>query len=222
MYSMPGSWAERQLERLVGRELEHPLATTQQHVAWENAALRVECNLVRNHRTLEDRLAVRIVPAVEPSYSAVVVALAPDGRLHVVGRYRYATSRWSIEFPRFEFESGDAGWKESAEADLFRITGLKAAKMSLLGAIEIDPALLSTSSIIILAEGCRLAVSPKRKKSTAKAADLSQGEPAPEHDELVAGCVALPLTDLYELVAGGEITCGVTLAALSLYRARLR
>jgi hypothetical protein len=126
MYSMRDKRSGRGFNDLVGSHVDHPLATTQQHVAWENSALRVECNQVHNVNTLEDRLAVRIVPAVDAYYGAIIVPLAPDGRVHLVGRYRYPVSRWSLEFPRFDLESGDSGWKDRAETDLFRITGLQA------------------------------------------------------------------------------------------------
>jgi hypothetical protein len=220
MYSMPGNWTERQIQRMIGPNVGHPLATAQTHVAWENPQLRVEYNLVRHTATLKDRFAVRITPAVDPSYQTVVVPLAPDGQLHLVGRYRYPIGRWSIEFPRFDFDSSDAGWKDAAEADLLRATGLKAANMNLLGILEIDPALMSTSTVVILAQGCTAASGPQsnhRKRGKRP----EQSAPA-ESDELIAGSVAVPIVELAELIERGEIVCGVTLAALSLYRVRLR
>jgi len=214
MYSKPDRGRDHRILRLVG-QADHPLSTTQQHVAWQNAALRVECNQVRNSRTLEDSQAVRIVPIAERPYTAVVVPLAADGRLYLVGRYRYPIGRWSIEFPRFEFESGDAGWLDAAETDLLRIAGLKAARMSLLGAVEVDPALLATSAVTILAEGCS-------HRTTRGKTPVPSGNIREEADTLVAGCIAVQLTEMAELIQQGEITCGVTLAALSLYRARVR
>jgi len=220
MYSMPGSWADRQIRRMIGPDVQHPLATTHTHVAWENPTLRLECNLVRNMVTSEDGFAVRITPAVDPYYASVVIPLAPDGRLRLVGRYRYPIARWSIEFPRFDLDSSDAGWKDAAQADLRRATGLSAKRMNLLGAIQVDPALISTTTVVILAQGCTH-VRVKSKSSTAGGAGGGPEIPS-GLDELIAGSVALPLVELSELVERGEITCGVTLAALSLYRARLQ
>jgi len=220
MYSMPGSWADRQIRRMIGPDVKHPLATTHTHVVWENPTLRLECNLVRNMVTSEDGFAVRITPAVDPYYASVVIPLAPDGRLHLVGRYRYPIARWSIEFPRFDLDSSDAGWKDAAQADLRRATGLSAKRMNLLGAIQIDPALISTTTVVILAQGCTHTPA-KSKSSTAGGAGGGPEIPS-GLDELIAGSVALPLVELSELVERGEITCGVTLAALSLYRARLQ
>jgi hypothetical protein len=219
MYSMPGSWADRHIQRMLGANVKHPLATTHTHVAWESPTLRLECNLVRNMETAQEGFAVRITPAVDPFYAAVVVPLGSDGRLYLVGRYRYAIARWSIEFPRFDLDSSDAGWKEAAEADLRRTTGLAAASMNLLGAIQIDPALISTNTVVILAQGC--ARRRSRPKSSA-AVDAGTPDTLGGPDELIAGSLALSLVELSELVERGEIVCGVTLAALSLYRARLQ
>ena len=219
MYSMPGNWADRHIQRMIGADVKHPLATTHTHVAWESPTLRLECNLVRNMETAQDGFAVRITPAVDPYYAAVVVPVGPDGQLHLVGRYRYAIARWSIEFPRFDLDSSDAGWKEAAEADLLRTTGLAAASMNLLGAIQIDPALISTNTVVILAQGCIRSRS-RLKSSAAVVGGTADTSSRP--DELIAGSLASSLAELSELVARGEIVCGVTLAALSLYRARLR
>jgi hypothetical protein len=215
MYSMPESWSEREIKRMIGAEVQHPLTTTLAHVAWENPTLRLECNLVRNQATSQDAFAVRITPAVDPYYCAAIVPIAPDGRLHLVGRYRYAIARWSIEFPRFDFDSSDAGWKEAAEADLRRATGLTAKSMNLLGAIQIDPALISTSTIVILARGCTRA----RAKLKLGAAAGGAPEIPSGVEDLIAGSLAVPPAELADLVERGEIVCGVTLAALSLYRA---
>lgn len=206
----------RQLQQLLTAQAKHPLTTVQQHVAWEGSAWRVEANQVRDERTLAEHTAVRISRTVEPLYSAVVVPLSTDGRLHLVSRYRYATSAWSVEFPRFELEGGDGGWRDAAELDLFRMTGLVAEKLSLLGAVNLDPALLATSTIVILAEGCR--VSEPRRRALASS-DPDQETPP---GEIVSGTLALPLVEISDLVRRGEITCCVTLAALAHYRAALK
>jgi len=210
MYAMPGDWAAGQIQRMMGSHAEHPLATTLTHVAWESPLLRLECNLVRNLTTAQDDFVVRIAPAVEPYYPAVVIPVGPDGNLHLLGRYRYAIGRWSIEFPRFEFDSSDAGWKDRAENDLGRVTGLAAEEMSLLGAIQVDPAWMTITNVVILAQGCVPA-----------AISGSSAAPGASASEVIAGRLAVSLAQMSQLVERGEIVCGVTLAALALYRARL-
>lgn len=201
---------------MVGRDASGPLATTHEHVVWENMQLRLECNLVRHRDTAQDAFAVRIRPAVEPYYTSVVIPAGADGQLHLVGRYRYAIDRWSIEFPRFELDSSEAGWRDAAQADLQRATSLSARQMNILGAIQIDPSLLSTTAVVILAQGC-----DRRRPRSKKNADAGSERTVDGSQELIAGSVSLPLAELAELVEQGQIVCGVTLAALALYRAWL-
>jgi len=206
----------RQLQLLLATQPEHPLITVHQHVAWKDAEWRVESNQVRDERTLAEHTAVRISRTAEPLYSAVVVPISSDGRLHLVSRYRYATSAWSVEFPRFELDGGDGGWRDAAEIDLFRMTGVVAEKLSMLGAVNHDPALLTTSTIVILAEGCRVSATRRRAMTSI---DPDEETPA---NEIVSGTLALPLVEVSDLVRRGEISCGVTLSALAHYRAALK
>jgi len=83
--------------------------------------------------------------------------------------------------------------------------GMKAEEMRLLGAIQADPALISISTIVILAEGC---LGPPTKPADAVG--------------LIAGRIALTSEELDDLTRRGEIACGTTLAALCLYRAQQR
>ncbi len=217
MYSMPRNWPAQKIERLVGAQVEHPLDTKQRNIAWENSALRVECNRVHNVLTLEDELAVRIAPSEEPYYTAIVLPRSTDNRFHLVGRYRYPVGRWSVEFPRFDLENGDAGWRDAAADDLFRIAGLSTERMTLLGAIHLDPSLLTTMAVVILAEGCQLAA--RSRQTPPASAPSTADEQNQEPDQLVAGSVALPQEELFELIQQGEILCSVSLAALTVYRA---
>jgi hypothetical protein len=217
MIELPVTGRTQRLLRLLSSERsEHPLITVQQHVAWEGSAWRVEANQVRDERTLEEHTAVRMSRTGEPFYSAVVVPLSSDGRLHLVSRYRYPIEGWAVEFPRFDLDGGESGWRDAAELDLFRMTGLVAARLSMLGAVYLDPALLSTSAIVILAEGCR--VSAPRRRALASA-DPDQERPP---GEIISGTLALSLAEVSELVRRGELTCGASLAALAHYRAALK
>lgn len=214
--SLTSGRTQRLLHLLSSARSEHPLITTQQQIAWEGTEWRIELNQVRNERTLAEHTAVRISRTAEPLYSAVVVPLSSDDRLHLVSRYRYATGAWSVEFPRFELDGGDGGWRDAAEIDLFRMTGLVAEKLSMLGAVHLEPALLTTSTIVILAEGCRVSATRRRAITTI---DPDEETPAAE---IVSGTLALPLVEVSDLVRRGEISCGVTLAALAHYRAALK
>ena len=194
--------ADLRIRRIIDANFEHPLTTQQVRVAFEHASLRVECNLVRNAATSEEGLALRITPADAAQYMAVVIPVLADGRLVLLGRYRYAAGRWSVELPRSCCHTSDAGWKETAEEHLLKDTGLRAESMKLLGAIQVDPALIAVSTVVILATGC---VGPEDRP-----ADPVEG---------IAGCVAVTLGEFDQLARQGDIVCGTTLAAACLYRA---
>lgn len=190
-------------ERVTGAGQIQPIATVETRVAFEDALVRVEANRVRNAATQVEETALRIVPASESQYMVAIVPVLDDGRVLLVGRYRYALARWSLEFPRFWSESADAGWEHAAAVNLFKSTGLVADQMRLLGAIEVEPSLTSISMLVIQAIDCG-------------------GLPAKPSDPstLIAGCVALAADEIDALMRRGEVCCGATLSALCLYRAQ--
>jgi hypothetical protein len=194
-----------QIRKMIGPNSPHPITTQQVRIALESALLRVEHNLVRNAVTFEEGLALRIALPDEGQCMAVTIPVLSDGRLLLVGRYRYPVGRWSVEFPRAICQMREAGWRQPAEENLLRDTGLKADEWALLGAVQVDPTLMSISALVILAEGC-----------------AGSQEKAWDTVDLIAGSVAVTPEELDDLVRRGEVVCGVTLAALCLYRARLQ
>jgi hypothetical protein len=229
MYTMTARRSKEQIEQLLASELPHPLATVQQRVEWQDARWRVECNQVHNLKTLKGQISLRISPAAEPIYSAVVVPLATDGQLYLVLRYRYAIERWAIEFPRFAFDGSEDGWGEAAKQDLLSMTGLAAEKIALLGAVHTDPALLTSSAIVLLAEGCRPSSQRRRNADTPDVpiagqvawddASAGSGVLVESDNDLLAGSLLLPLNEVLTLARKGDVNCGPTLAALSLFQA---
>ncbi|MEX2111754.1 MAG: hypothetical protein WD845_01125 [Pirellulales bacterium] len=201
----PGNWSQLDLHRLVGEAFRHPIVTEETRIVCENDVIRIEQNRVRNMALEEAGDAIRAVGASDSCYEAVVVPELVDGRLLLVGRYRYATDRWSVEFPRFAAQSSDEGWKHTAEVILSRDYGLASAKMSLLGAFHADAATLAVNTIVVLAAGC------------------TQQKPlAFDPRVLVAGTVGAGPDELSHMLRQGEITCGVSLAALALYEVHKR
>ncbi len=173
---------------------------------FEDALVRVEANRVRNAATRAEETVLRIAPAGEELHMVAIVPVLDDGRFMLVGRYRYALARWSLEFPRYWAESSDAGWEDSAAENLLKSTGLVADQMRLLGAIEVEPSLTSISMLVIHAADC--GGLPAR--------------PAGAEESLIAGCVALAADEMDALMRRGEVNCGATLSSLSLYRAQSR
>jgi len=203
MCSLPSEQepADMRIRRMIKANFPHPFDTRQVRVALENLQFRVECNLVRNVATLEEGLALRIAPA-NTQCMVVIIPIFADGRLLLISRYRYAASRWSVEFPRSSCPVGDDEWKNFAEEQLLLDAGLRAQSMRLLGAIQIDPALISTSTLVILATGC----------------EGPRSSPA-DPTRAIAGSVAATLEEFDQLVRDGDIICSTTLSAMALYRA---
>ena len=141
----------------------------------------------------------------ESPYVAVIVPVLADGRVVLVGRYRNVIERWFIEFPRFEWPPEDEGWKLTAERELFQMSGLEADRMRPLGVTHIDPALVATGLVVILAEGCS-----QRAASVSSVAHL------------VTGSIALSPEEMDYMIREGGITCGINVSALCLYRASQR
>jgi hypothetical protein len=208
MYRRAGSsvsdWLPRAFnERMPSAGQIQPIATIETCVAFEDALLRVETNRVRHAATQAEETALRILPASDAQYMATIVPILDDGRFLLVGRYRYALGRWSLEFPRFWAQSSDVGWERAAVENLLKSTGLIADQMRLLGAIEVEPSLTSISMLVIHAADC--GVLPARPADPAA---------------LIAGCVALAADEMDALMCRGEVSCGATLSALCLFRAQ--
>ncbi len=201
----PQNWSEFAAQHLVSASLTHPLTTEEVRAVCESDTFRVERNRVRITALDEAREAIRAVSLDDTHYEEVVVPKLDDGRLLLVSRYRYATERWSVEFPRFAGQTSEEGWKHTMEDNLQKRIGMTAGKMTLLGGIYPDAASTAITTIVILAEGC-----------------AQQGPLATDPRDLIAGSFAETPEEINRLVRQGEITCGVTLAALALYDAQRR
>jgi hypothetical protein len=199
------SWTEAELQRLLGSSRQQPLITEQTHTACQDGRLLVEFNQVRNVATKQSRRVARVVAVDEANYFAVLIPVLAGGQFALVWRYRYPLARWSVEFPRFEARTSDEGWKQSAQDSLRQLASLETANMRLLGAIQCEPALIAPSTLVILAEQC-----------------VPHANGAAAAQEPIAGTAILTPERLDELARQGEIVCGVTLAALYLYGARMR
>jgi hypothetical protein len=203
--NIPEGKSDFEIQRLVGSSILHPLVTEEVQEVCHSNQVRIEHNRVRNTTTDETSRAIRIVPRSSSHYVSMVVPVLFDGRFVLVGRYRYPSASWSLEFPRAVCRSRESGWKQVARRQLLKDAGLKPTKLDLLGSIQPDSSLSAMPTIVIVAEGCT-----QRKTPTANPR------------ELIAGTIAASAEEFDLLVRRGEIACAVTLAALYLYRAKLR
>ena len=109
-----------QIQRLVGSTFLHPIVIERTRTACKDAHRRVEHNQVRNVATREKGPAVRVRPLDDSHYVAVVLPVMLDGNFTLVGRYRYAIDRWSIELPRAHCRTDDVGWKRTGRNRIAR------------------------------------------------------------------------------------------------------
>jgi len=133
--------------------------------------------------------------------SVIVAPRAPTGELVLAVRYSIAAGRWTLEMPRHDDEHEDEGWRSPAEESLARCGFAAAGKMSLAGALRLDPPSVSSSLIVIVAEDCRL-----------------DPHVPPPRDALFAGAALLAPSVVYELAREGDVECVRTLAALIMLR----
>jgi len=194
-----------QIKRVMSTFSAHPVYTRSSHLAFETDTLRIEHNLTHNDTTREEHRELRIAPQTPGQYQSITIPVLDDGRLLLLGRYRYAAGCWSMEFPRSQIESDDEGWLSTAQADLLEDTGLTATQLRLLGSLQPDAALMALGCVVILAENCVGLITRPADPRTS-----------------IAGAVAVTPEEVDQMVARGEICCGVTLAALTLYRVAQR
>jgi hypothetical protein len=191
------------IDDLLREHRAHPVLTTQVRTLATQGPLHLQtCRVLRLNTGGED-VRARVEYADGSRYTAILIPRLTDGRLQLLLRYRPAISRWSLELPRSTTPEDDGGWRASAEAELLQTTGLTCPQMQLLGSVNLDPCFLTATALVILASDCRV-----------------NRTPAWDEERLIAGTVTVAADSVSELIGNGEIECGLTLAALSIYFAR--
>ena len=129
---------------------------------------------------------------------AAVLPVA-GGAIALLHRFRHGTRRWHLEIPRGSF-SGDAPRVKQAERELFEEIGSLPDEMIDLGTLHSTTGCLDEEHQLYLAR-------------------IAHVGPADRH-EAIESIKVLPVDDVEQLIADGEITDGPTLAAF--LRAKLR
>lgn len=123
-----------------------------------------------------------------------VLPIDSDGRVHLVGQWRYPLGRYSWEMPE-----GGADPGESAEAcarrELAEETGLRAGRLVEILRMDLSNSLSDEQAVVFLAT------------------DLSPGPAAPDGTERLRHRLA-PFADALAAVAAGKITDALTVAAV--------
>lgn len=144
-----------------------------------------------------------INPAGKPGFYGVVrvrrmaVGVLPieaDGRVHLVGQWRFPLARYSWEMPEGGAEPGEAP-AECARRELAEETGLIAGRLEEILRLDLSNSLTDEGGVLFLAT------------------DLRQGAAAPEETEVLRRLTA-PFSEVLTRATAGAITDALTVAAV--------
>ena len=139
-----------------------------------------------------------VYSVVERPHFGLVIAAERDG-FWLVEQFRHPLGRRSWEFPQGTWSAGGTGTAEElARAELAEETGLRAARLSHLGHLDLAPGLTTQEFDVWLAEG------------------LTPGPTAREATEADMRSAFVPEAELRAMVRDGRFTDGPSLAAYSL------
>ncbi len=123
-----------------------------------------------------------------------IAALDADGRLWLVGQYRFTIDAYSWEIPEGGCPEGTDPL-ESAKRELKEETGLEAASWERIAVIHLSNSVTDELGIVWLATG------------------LTEGEPSPEDTERIS-IRKIPLEEAWRMVETHQITDSLSVAAI--------
>lgn len=129
-----------------------------------------------------------------------VIALTPEGRIPLVRQFRHGTREITLEIPGGLIDSGTAP-EAAAAAELAEETGYQAGKLTYLGRVRPNPAILDNWCYTYLAE------------------DLTPGETSLDDAEQIELVTADP-AEIPRMVQTGQIDHALVLCAFTLWWGR--
>ena len=124
-----------------------------------------------------------------------VLPITKEGEAILVRQYRYAVGRMLLEIPAGKLDSKDEDPEDAVRRELREETGAVAGKLTYMGKYFSSPAILDECIHMYLAE------------------ELEFGETDPDDDEFLE-IIKMPLEELADMIAKGEIIDGKTQAAV--------
>lgn len=134
--------------------------------------------------------------------AVAVVAVDGEGRAWMVRQYRAPLGRIMLEIPAGKLDSREEDPLSAAKRELREETGLNAARWEKLAEVVTTPGFCDERITVYLAT------------------ELSAGAAQPDEDEFL-DAERIPLSELYEKIARGEIHDGKTLIGLLTAKERL-
>ncbi|MBI1187720.1 MAG: NUDIX domain-containing protein [Alphaproteobacteria bacterium] len=123
-----------------------------------------------------------------------VLPIEDDGRVHLVGQWRFPLGRYSWEMPEGGADPGETP-EVCARRELAEETGLSAVRLTEILRMDLSNSLTDEQAVIFLATG------------------LAAGSAAPEETERLRSLLA-PFSAVLEAVATGRITDAMTVAGV--------
>lgn len=149
---------------------------------------------VREDQVIRPNGTRGIYGVVESPTALAIVPITADGRIYLVGQYRYTTDQYSWEVPTGSGAAGEPPLT-SAQRELQEETGLAARQWTPLGPVQVSNSVTDQIGYIFLAEG------------------LTQGQARPdETEDLVVRSV--PLEEAMQDAVSGEISQAFSVVAL--------
>lgn len=131
--------------------------------------------------------------------SGVVVVPTNGMHLYLWEMYRYPIGRASLEFPRGALEV-DESVVVAAARELLEETGFHASSTSLIGELHADTGLISNACSVVLAH-----IPDERGNSRLEVTEAVSAVPK-----------AVTTDEMFDLIAAGQLTCSITIAAFVL------
>jgi 8-oxo-dGTP pyrophosphatase MutT (NUDIX family) len=176
----------------------NPWRTVAGKIVYDNPWIRV-----REDQVVRPDGAPGIYGVVHFKNKAVgVLAVEDDGRVHLVGQFRYVLDQYSWEIPEGGCAEGEDP-RAAAERELLEETGLRAERWELLGVSHLSNSVTDEEAYYYLATG------------------LTAGEAQPEGTEkLERRTVAFE--EALRMALAGEITDSLSVMAILRYALRLK
>ena len=124
-----------------------------------------------------------------------VLPITKDGEAVLVRQYRYAVGRMLLEIPAGKLDSKDEDPEDAVRRELREETGAVAGRLTYVGKYYSSPAILDECIHMYIAE------------------ELEFGDTDPDDDEFLE-IVKMPLAEIAEMIAIGEIIDGKTQSAV--------